>query len=160
MTTWSLHSNKTTACIESNSGVAVAGSHVRTHQVAFPSVTHVMFYSKDEVMPVVPDSFMGGSALDLNRVPFPELLKPFLTESTFHRPLRVDQARRRPPLPIRENRRPPPIRTVLPALIVRWSTWLRSHRLFHTPNHNLSRPERPSIDLSSGALNRSHYCWT
>ena len=55
--------------------------------VPFPELTDMRFESKDETMPVLPDSFLGRSAprlqsLSLNRIPFPGLTNLLL--STIH----------------------------------------------------------------------------
>jgi hypothetical protein len=53
-------------------------------QVPFPELTRLHFESKDETVPVVPDSFLGGSAprlrsLSLDGIPFPGLSKLLLS---------------------------------------------------------------------------------
>jgi hypothetical protein len=53
-------------------------------QVPFPELTHLWLESNDEMVPVLPDSFLGGSApplisLRLDRIPFPGLPKIFLS---------------------------------------------------------------------------------
>ena len=56
-------------------------------QVPFPELTELRFWSYDKTLPVIPDSFMGGSAprlrfLTLNSIPFPGLPKLLLSSAT------------------------------------------------------------------------------
>jgi hypothetical protein len=53
-------------------------------QKSFPELTSLVFWSQDKMSPVLPDSFLGGSAphlrhLSLNRIPFPGLPKLLLS---------------------------------------------------------------------------------
>ena len=53
-------------------------------QQPFPALTHLKLRLRDETAPIVPDSFLGGSApqlrrLTLDRIPFPELPKLLLS---------------------------------------------------------------------------------
>ena len=53
-------------------------------QVSFPALTYLDLASKDKMGPVVPDSFLGGSAprlrsLSLNQIPFPSLPRLLLS---------------------------------------------------------------------------------
>ena len=53
-------------------------------QVPFPKLTDLQFFSDDETLPVIPDSFLGGSApslraINLGGIPFPGLPKLLLS---------------------------------------------------------------------------------
>jgi hypothetical protein len=114
-------------------------------QEPFPALTYLDLVSKDETEPVVPDSFLGGSAprlrsLSLDRIPFPSLprlllsaadlvnlslcgiplsgyISPEAMVASLSTLTRLKSLWLEFQSPLRESGRlPPPIRTLLPAL--------------------------------------------